>query len=244
MHLKVYCQNIEDPLSSGLSGDLEVYHGSADSFVNRLSGFYDLLSDNEKSRADRFKHSTDYDCYVSVHALLRIELSRILGIKARSIKIGTAETGKPFIQGVDRSFSLSRTKNLFAFVIGNGNQYMGIDIEQIKPEIDFKNISRNYFSVNEQQLILSFNNISDQKRTFFEIWTRKEALLKAIGIGISNDLVKVQVLDGENVLDLVGKQLSNHVFKIDTVRKKEAIISIASSIDFIPKFKNLSFILS
>ena len=243
IHLKVYCENFEDSGHHGRSGNLVVYHGQADSFIYKLPEFFEYLSDSESARAERFKHISDYNVYVAVHALLRIELSKIMGIKAKSIRISESETGKPFIADFDLPFSLSRTKNMFAFVIGKHDQILGIDIEQIKPEIDFKNISLNYFSIEEQQSILSLKNDADQKRTFFEIWTRKEALLKALGVGLSNDLVKVHVLEGENVLDLLGKQNNYHSFKIDTVRKKEAIISIASSTDFVPEFKNLSFAL-
>ena len=180
MHFKVYCQNIVNTSYHGKSGKLVVYHGLSESFVNKLPFFFDYLSDHEKSRAECFKHESDYNCYVSVHALLRIELSKLLGTKAKSIRIGVTEYGKPFIPGIDLPFSLSRARNLFAFVVGHSNQFLGIDIEQIKPEIDFVNISRNYFSIKEHQLMLSSSNIADQKRTFFEIWTRKEALLKAM----------------------------------------------------------------
>lgn len=228
---------------NGRSGNLIVYYGSADSFVYQFPVLTEYLSESESVRAERFTHSSDYKCYVAVHALLRIELSKLMGIKAKSVSIAVSETGKPFIPDSDMTFSLSRTKNMFAFVIGRDDQCLGIDIEQIKPEIDFKNISFNYFSVEEHRSILSFKDIADQKRTFFEIWTRKEALLKALGVGINIDLVKVHVLEGENVLDLLGKQNNHHSFKIHTVRKKEAIISIASSTDFVPEFKNLSFVL-
>lgn len=244
MHFEVYCQNIENTLNQGKSANLVVYHGLSDSFVNKLSLFYEYLSDHEKSRAERFRYESDYRCYVSVHALLRIELSKILAKKAKSIKIGVSEYGKPFIPGIDLPFSLSRTKNLFAFVVGQSNQFLGIDIEQIKPEIDFLNISRNYFSIKEQQLILSFKNIADQKRTFFQIWTRKEALLKAIGVGINSNLSKIEVLEGGNILSIAGVQINKHLFKIATAMKKEALISVASSVDFVPEYKNLSFILS
>lgn len=244
MHFKVYCGNIENIQHPGRSGNLVIYHGSADSFVNKLTSFYEDLSEQEKTRADRFRHECDYRCYVSVHALLRIELSKLLGTKARSIIIGVSEYGKPFIKGIDLPFSLSRTGNLFAFVVGHSNQFIGIDIEQIKPKIDYIGISRDYFSADEQQLILSFKNVSDQKRTFFELWTRKEAFLKAIGVGINADLSKVQVLEGGNILTITGVQIDNHVFKVATATKKEALISVASSVDFIPEFKNLSFILS
>lgn len=244
IHLKVYCQNFEDSVNHKRSGNLIVYHGFADSFVYELPTFFDYLSAGESARADRFKHVSDYNCYVAVHGLLRIELSKRIGIKARLLKIAETDTGKPFLPDYDLTFSLSRTKNMFAFVIGKKDQILGIDIEQIKPEIDFKSIAMTYFGPEEQQSILSSKNIEDQKRTFFEIWTRKEALLKALGVGLNTDLVKVHVLEGENVLDLLGKQNCYHSFKIDTVRKKEAIISIASSTDFVPDFINLSFVLS
>jgi 4'-phosphopantetheinyl transferase len=221
-----------------------VYYGLADSFIYKLPVLYEYLSESEKARADRFKYVIDYNCYVTVHALLRIELAKVLGVKARLINICLTDYGKPFIPDTDLPFSISRAKNLFAFAIGESNQYLGVDIEQVKPEIDFMSITRNYFSASEQKLISSLKRRDDQKRTFFELWTRKEALLKAIGVGISGELRKVEVLEGENMLDLVGKQINNHSFKVATSLQKEAMISIASSSDFVPDFKNLSFILS
>jgi len=240
MHLKVYCQNIQDTWFQGRSSDLDVYYGIVDSFVNMVPVFYYYLSDYEKARANRFKHESDYNCYISVHALLRIELSKLLRTKAKSIIIGESKNGKPFTSGVDLPFSLSRTKNVFAFAIGRSGQYLGIDIEQIKPGIDSINISRKYFSIKEQQLIFSFNRITDQNHAFFEIWTRKEALLKAIGVGINTELSKVQVLEGENHIDLEGVQTNTDTFKISTIMNARALISIASSIDVVPGFKNLS----
>lgn len=244
MPFKIYCQNIHNAWGDGKAGNLVVYHGTAESYKNKMASFYEYLSENEKSRADRFRHESDYRSYVSVHALLRIELSKLLKIKARSIGIGTSEYGKPFIRGIDLPFSLSRTGNQFAFVFGNSRQCLGIDIEQIKPEIDFKSISRNYFCVSEQQLILSSTEPADQKRTFFELWTRKEALLKAIGIGIGIELSRVPVLEGVNVPNLNGVPVNCHMFKIATAMQIDTFISIASSVDFCPEFKNLSYALN
>ena len=243
MHFKVYCQNIEQNWGHRKPSDMNVYYGLADCFENMVPTLYHYLSGNERSRAERFQRESDYNCYVTVHALLRIELSKELGIKAASIRIGESEKGRPFIKDADMPFSLSRTKNQFAFVFGKRNQHLGIDIEQIKPDIDFVSIARSHYSHKEQQLVLAQKSISDQKRLFFEIWTRKEALLKAIGIGINTELSKVQVLDGGNLLEIEGVEISNRSFKIATARKKEALISIASSKDFVPEFKNLSFVL-
>lgn len=240
MHLTVYCQNSDNIWFQGNTNDLVVYHGIADSFINSVPVFYNYLSDFEKSRANRFRYESDYNCYVSVHALLRIELSKLLKTNAKSIKIGESKNGKPFTSGVNLPFSLSRSNNLFAFVIGRSNQFLGIDVEQIKPDIDFTDIARHYFSIKEQQSILFLDKIVDQKRTFFEIWTRKEALLKAIGIGINTKLSKVQVLEGENHIDISRVQINDASFKIATTMNNKALISIASSIDFVPGLKDLS----
>lgn len=240
MHFKIDCQNINNILLKSGNTDLDVYWGTANSFADKIPVFINYLSDNEKARANRFKHKSDFNCYISVHALLRIELSKLLETDAKSIRIEASQNGKPFTYDVDLPFSLSRAKNLFAFVIGRSNQLLGIDIEQIKSGVDFTGISRNYFSVKEQQRILLFESIADQSRFFFEIWTRKEALLKAVGVGINTDLSKVQVLEGKNEMNIEGVQTDADKFKISTIMNSGTIISIASSVDFTARLKELS----
>jgi 4'-phosphopantetheinyl transferase len=241
MQLNVFCQNIKDSWFQNIRKDLDIYIGKADSFLNKVTAFYDFLSDSEKERANRFKHDIDYNCYISAHALLRIEISKLLNVKARSIVFDKNENGKPLISGFDLPFSLSRNKNLFAFSIGRSNQYLGIDIEQIMEDIDFNTISQNYYSFKEQQFIFKYATIADQSRTFLEFWTRKEALLKAVGIGINTNLRNIQVLEGENLIDLEELQINSNSFKIMTVIINSTLLSIASSYDFIPNFQVLSF---
>jgi 4'-phosphopantetheinyl transferase len=240
MHFNVYCQNINDSWFQNTRGDLDVYYGIVDSLADMVPVSYNNLSDHEKKRADRFKHKSDYNCYISVHALLRFELSKLMHTEARLIRIEESLNGKPFTSDVDIPFSLSRTNNSFAFVIGRSSQSLGIDIERIKPGINFTSISQSYFSSMEQQLVFSFDRIADQNQAFFEIWTRKEALLKAIGIGINTELSKVQVLEGENQIEIGEVKNDTSTFKISTITKNMLIISIASSVDFVPRFKELS----
>jgi len=240
MHLKIYCQNIKEKwLESGKS-NLDVFYGIANSFVDQIPVLYNYLSDYEMDRANRFRHESDYNCYVSVHSLLRIELSKILGTEARSIKIVESKSGKPFISDEVLPFSISRTKNSFAFVIGRSNQFLGVDIEQINPDVEFPGISRSFFSTKEQQRIFSIDSIEEQQRFFFEIWTRKEALLKALGVGINTELSNVQVLEGENIIDM--EVISDYAdsFKIITIMNDRESLSIASSVDIVPRFINIS----
>ena len=239
MYLKVVCRKIKENKLPHKTNELAVYLGNTDALVKKVPLFFNLLSDDEKVRANRFMHESDYNCYVSAHALLRIELSRHLGIDAKSIVFNKTDHGKPFTEGVDLPFNLSRSKNLFAFVIGQSNQSLGVDIEQVKFDFDFVDISRNYFSTGEQQLVFSCNSLNDQYHTFFEIWTRKEALLKAIGIGLNTILSKVPVLEGENNLTIDEAITPLSTYKISTFDHDRAMISIASTGDFTPVFQEL-----
>jgi phosphopantetheinyl transferase len=237
MQLNVFCQNVKDTWYQNKKGNLDIFFGNADIFLNGITYFYNCLSDSEKTITNRFKFDTDYNCYTSAHALLRIEISKLLKVEARSIVFDKSTNGKPIMTGFDLPFSLSRNRNYFAFTIGRSNQYLGIDIEQIRVVDDIKAISCNYYSFKEQQLILNHETIADQSRTFLEFWTRKEALLKAVGIGINTNLRNVQVLEGENLIDLEELQINSDSFKIMTIMINHVLISIASSYDFVPNFK-------
>ncbi|MGA9058584.1 MAG: 4'-phosphopantetheinyl transferase superfamily protein [Terriglobia bacterium] len=70
--------------------------------------------------------------------------------------------------------------------VGSGSA-IGVDIEKIRPKPDFLDIARRFFPAREVQAILA---VSENKRqeAFFACWTRKEAFLKATGIGLSYPL--------------------------------------------------------
>ena len=240
MKLRVYCENIKNYRINGDKIGLEVYYGLADSHLNMLPLLYNLLSDSEKKRADHFRFESDFSGYVSVHALLRMELSRLIKKDAKEIRIEQDINGKPFIPDMNLPFNLSRTEKIFAFVIGRETQFLGVDIEQIKPDIDYTGISKNFFSLKEQQLIYLTDRVDDRRSTFYEIWTRKEALLKAIGVGITTELKKVQVLQGRNQIDIPGIRINTDTFRIETAMKDSTLISIASSKDFVPRFNYIS----
>lgn len=90
------------------------------------------------------------------------------------------KNNKPFIDGWN-SFNISHSGELAVFAYGRNN--IGIDIEK-KIKLDFKGVLEN-FHPEEQEYI---NNSEDIPKTFYDIWVKKEAVLKAMGIGIINGL--------------------------------------------------------
>jgi 4'-phosphopantetheinyl transferase len=80
---------------------------------------------------------------------------------------------------------------LFAFA---ALHELGVDVERIRPIREAGDIARAHFTSQERQA-LEAAFPTDQPRTFFRIWARKEALVKALGIGLTADLSSVDVLN-------------------------------------------------
>ena len=112
------------------------------------------------------------------------------------LAISFSEYEKPFIPGNTLSFNISHSKDMFAIAFSNAGE-PGLDIEFIKSDFKFEAIINRYFSKKETKHIL--NKPQDEAlSTFYLYWTRKEAFLKSIGVGITENLSKTEVLDGKN----------------------------------------------
>lgn len=149
--------------------------------------FYSHLDAREKQKALRFRLQRDCDSYVAVHGLLRMILGSRLEIPPRSVSLEYNRYGKPMLIS-DRAplyFSLSHSRDI-SIVALTSNGEVGADIEYIDPEFDFREISSAFF-VKEENEYIDHGRPGDRER-FYRLWTRKEALLKAIGTGLSGDL--------------------------------------------------------
>ncbi len=99
--------------------------------------------------------------------------------------------GKPLLsclyQGAPIQFNVSHSGNYLAIVIASGNDAVGIDIEQIKPQRRWQEIAEQYFTPSELQL-LQAQPSTEQAAMFYRLWVLKEALLKAKGVGLTAPL--------------------------------------------------------
>lgn len=88
--------------------------------------------------------------------------------------------GKPFTEN-GLHFSMTHNGKMLACAIGE--EEVGLDVEEMKP-IDWE-LFRNYFSKEEWDKILRAENILS---AFYQYWTVKEAVLKLLGAGMTDDL--------------------------------------------------------
>lgn len=143
----------------------------------------EILSPAERDRADRFFAERDRIRYHNAHTALRQILARYTGLEPQTLQFHTNAYGKPsLVNALPVEFNLSHS-NSFALVSIHSSP-VGIDIEHLRADFDVLALAQRYFAPAETALV----NANPER--FFEFWTRKEAFIKAIGMGVSFPLQK------------------------------------------------------
>lgn len=157
-----------------------------------------LLSQEEIRLMQSFRHTRDQSRFAARHAGLRSILSRYLDLAADQVAYSRGAQGKLYLPAPspphNLSFNLSHSAEL-ALVAVCRNREIGVDIEKVDPGFDVEAFAHYVCSDTEKAALQRIP--SDQVRAFFRIWTRKEALLKAVGTGLVDDLRTVHALDDE-----------------------------------------------
>jgi 4'-phosphopantetheinyl transferase len=144
-----------------------------------------LLSGDEIERADRYRSERSRRDFTVARASLRLLLARYLGDKARSFRFELVINGKPRLAGLPRGleFNLSHSGRL-ALIAFSRSGRLGVDIECRGALKDMDNVARTSFSPNEYA---AYRALPDGERSvgFYNAWTRKEAFIKALGLGLA-----------------------------------------------------------
>ncbi len=153
-----------------------------------LSGRYlPLLSADELERAGRFKFDRLREAFILGRGVTRSILARRMDADPRAIRFAYSTRGKPSLEGVRGwHFNVSHSGSLLVCAL-TAAAPIGVDIERVRPTPDAAAIAKRFFSAAEAQRVLAASPES-VAALFFEIWTRKEAFLKATGAGLSRDL--------------------------------------------------------
>lgn len=152
---------------------------SADVDLPRCLG---ILSSDELARANRLRFPSDRNSYVRTRAIARELLAGYCGLAPAALTFDYGPAGKPRLADRDAPrFNISHSGMLAVVAIAQGE--VGIDVERRKPPIP--EVSQTAFSTIETHQIRSAD---DPLIAFYDTWTRKEALVKAIGAGLGESL--------------------------------------------------------
>ena len=150
------------------------------------------LSADERARADRFATADLRRRSVAAHAFVRRTLAEHAGVPAAALRFTIGPFGKPALRDFsDLHFNLSHAGDWAICAVSRASP-LGIDIEQARPLPEFRDLAARFFSSAEQRTLAALP-ISKQMRAFFEIWTKKEAYIKATGRGLAQSLQEFSV---------------------------------------------------
>ncbi len=174
------------------------------------------VSKERQEKVDRLK-LYDKKCQsLAVELLLRKVLVSYFNINESDIVIEKTPEGKPFLKG-DRGLfiSLSHCDGLVAVAVSDCE--VGVDAECVR-NIDSK-IAKRFFTESEQEYVFKTDDATTDR--FFEVWTRKEAMAKKRGVGLSADMsfctvkyfdrFKTFTMDGYTVTVCTDSEYTNDV---------------------------------
>jgi len=149
--------------------------------------FESLLAADETQRAKRFYFQKDRERFVVGRGLLRTILSSYLQLPPDEILFAYGAHGKPTVKqkagqsGIEFNLAHSAGWGIYAIT---QDRPVGVDVEFIQRDFPGENVAEHFFSPRETASLRALPK-DRQTAAFFSCWSRKEAFIKALGLGLS-----------------------------------------------------------
>lgn len=170
--------------------EVQIWHSSLDISPEQQAIFLQTLSPDEVKRAQRFRFETHRSHFIAARGILRQLLGSYLNKTPQELVFEYNDHGKPFLPNTTLQFNVSHSHDIAVYAFTN-NYPIGIDIEQVRNTYEDA-VAKRYFS-SQEYADLSQLPESERALTFYKIWSRKEAIIKALGIGLSFPLSSFSV---------------------------------------------------
>ena len=176
-------------------GAVHVWHDTLDEDGLRQWNTFVPLSPSDRVRAERYKVPARRHAFERGRLLVRHLLGHYLGRPEITIELGVHENGKPFVHHhpgeASHEISLSHSGGVLLVAVSRAGE-IGVDAEQIDPQVKHEAIARRFFAA-EETAALAACSPAEREGAFFRCWTRKEALVKALGDGLAHSLTTFAV---------------------------------------------------
>ncbi len=172
---------------------IEVWMIDLDRPLNPGANLDEILSVEERNRAERYLSSRNAARFRFCRAMLRLGLAMYLEKAPQKIALATNRHGKPCIAECSAlHFNVSHSGGLGAIAFTTEGE-VGIDVEAIRCDVGALEIASAHFTRNEAAMVAAAATAQEQASAFLRLWTRKEAVLKAAGCGLLGGLEGVDV---------------------------------------------------
>lgn len=148
------------------------------------------LSPDEQARAKQFRFPQHQQHFIAARGFLRKILSHYLNEAPETIVFAYGSHKKPFIPNQPIQFNLAHSGDFALLAVGYEHP-LGVDIEMTQAQAKM-DIAQRFFS-REEITYLQHLSGNEQRDAFYQVWARKEAVVKAIGTGIQQSLASFTV---------------------------------------------------
>jgi 4'-phosphopantetheinyl transferase len=209
-----------------------------------LPAHIELLDQQERDRMQGFHFAPDRARYAVAHANLRRILGAYLHQPAAGLRFYTNGFGKPELHQYDSSsslhFSLSHSRSIAVLAVANGEP-VGVDVEDVKP-IE-PEVADSHFSASERSQL---NQLQGDAWLlgFYRCWTRKEAILKAEGVGLFRplDSFDVSLLPDETAKLLGTRSQFSYPWRLHDLLPSAGTIGAVATVQLQTKVTCFSFV--
>jgi len=172
--------------------EVQVWRLPLDRTDEEVGRLRQLLDQGERERADRFRFPRDRSRFITGRGLMRLLLAPHVGQAPEQLQFRYAAAGKPFLREHGLQFNLAHSDNLALLAVA-GRRAVGVDLERIRESLEILTIADRYFAPDERTA-LGAESVERKRQAFFQCWTRKEAYMKATGLGLQMPLDEFAVL--------------------------------------------------
>lgn len=175
------------------AGTVDLWRADLDARPEALEHWRSLLDETELARAARFYFEEDQRHYIAARGTLRELIGDYLEVSPRDIGFQYLGSGKPWVcdPETDLKFNVSHSRECALFAFARGRE-VGVDVELgTRLGDDLTALTRRVFCARERVRWL-LRPEEERRAAFLDVWTRKEALLKASGRGIADGLQDIE----------------------------------------------------
>ena len=145
----------------------------------------EILSIAERERAARFRSEVHRRRFVAAHVGLRQVLGRCLGRDPADLEFDHSDRGRPSVRRTaPAAFDFNLAHSGEVALIALSGRTVGVDVEDVREIRDLLAIAGRFFSPREVATLTGLAGEA-RRRGFFTAWTRKEAVIKAVGAGLA-----------------------------------------------------------
>lgn len=174
-----------------------------------LASYRDWLSGAERERYERFRFAALRHQFLVSRALLRWVLAQYTGLSPASLTFAANAWGKPHLDVSNTTvplFNLSHTTGLIVLAVTETTSetaplMLGVDVERLDRVVDASKLAVRYFSPLESETLCALPT-EQQRASFFNFWTLKEAYIKAVGMGLAIPLDAFSFILEESGIDV------------------------------------------